>query len=156
MSDQEQKENTNIEKIIDAMDEIMAVPDHLKRLRERLSKYQYLVNGKNDLLSKQDKLLAALDNIHQEHLELEQKHNDASRMAKKISDILQKNIVRLDKERSALEINDKSVKEITDALASLRKAHLEELDDTQIIIKNRERTIDELKIRLAGLVDVKK
>ena len=155
LSDQEQKENTNIEKIIDAMDEIMAVPDHLKRLRERLSKYQYLVNGKNDLLSKQDKLLAALDNIHQEHLELEQKHNDAIRMAKKISDILQNNIVRRDKERSALEIKDKGVKEITDALASLRKDYLEELDDTQIIIKNRERTIDELKIRLADLGDVK-
>ena len=154
-SDQEQKENTNIEKIIDAMDELIAVPDHLKRLRERLSKYQYLINDKNDLLSKQDKLLAALDNIDQVHLELEQKHNDAIRMAKKISDILQKNIIRRDRERSALEIKDKGVEEITDAIASLRKTHLEDIDATQIIIQDREKTIDELKIRLAGLVDVK-
>ena len=42
LSDQEQKDNTNIEKIIDAMDEIMAVPDHLKRLRERLSRKRWV------------------------------------------------------------------------------------------------------------------
>ena len=156
LSPRKRKEITTIEKILEVMDALIALPDDLQQLRKQLSAFQELATEKYELESKQDALQTNLENIGQERVELGQRLNSLARKAKRNDESVQKNTTRRERERSALEITETKIQEGTAALESLRKTQLEEKDSNSTILQGREETIDKLQIKLAGLDDVKK